>query len=164
MRNCQYVSCHEPYTIKDILLNCFNFQQTWNKLYKSDNLKNLFENVDPSNMNFIKEIGLYRRIYKKNFTKSAYLHCSVTNFWRKKYFQQYIFEGKIITSNTFDSRQNPPLQNMSMKPYLQNDSLQTIHTLFIRTYLKNLLGIKISLCSWYAIKLNKPNQTTLAMF
>lgn len=104
----------------------------------------------------LKKLGSTEK-YIKNFTKSAYLHCSVTNFWRKKYFQQYIFEGKIITSNTFDSRQNPPLQNMSMKPYLQNDSLQTIHTLFIRTYPKNLLGIKISLCSWYAIKLNKPN-------
>lgn len=54
--------CQEPYTFKYILLNC-NFQQTRIKLYKPDNSKDLFENINSSNIiDFIKEIAFYRKI------------------------------------------------------------------------------------------------------
>lgn len=53
-------------TVKHILINCHYLRQIRSKHYKSDNLKDLFENNNPSKIiNFIKEIGIVRKIKKK---------------------------------------------------------------------------------------------------
>ena len=54
----KYVPCQERLTTKHFFLNCYKLNQTWNKYYKSDTLKNLFKNINPKN------IGLYKKILK----------------------------------------------------------------------------------------------------
>lgn len=57
------VPCQEVCTVKHILINCHYLRQIRSKHYKSDNLKDLFENNNPSKIiNFIKEIGIVRKI------------------------------------------------------------------------------------------------------
>ena len=53
------VPCDTPFTIKHILLHCIDFQNSRDKYYKANNLKELFETVEiHKNFNYLKEIGL----------------------------------------------------------------------------------------------------------
>ena len=55
--------CDTPFTIKHILLHCVDFQNSRDKYYKVNTLKELFETVEIHNIfDYLKEIGLFNKI------------------------------------------------------------------------------------------------------
>ena len=57
------ISCNVDLTIKHILTNCTEFDDTRKKYYKSTNIKHIFDIVNPKKiLNFLKEINLYKKI------------------------------------------------------------------------------------------------------
>ena len=57
------IGCQTPLTVEHILLNCIEFQLIRVKYYTCTNLSELFSNVPPrAIVDFIKEIGLYRKL------------------------------------------------------------------------------------------------------
>ena len=57
------VGCNSPLTVEHILLDCTDFTDSRSKYYKSENLKALFDTIEPKKIiNFIFEIGLSKRI------------------------------------------------------------------------------------------------------
>ena len=57
------VSCNTDLTIKHILTNCIEFDDTRKKYYKCTNMKNIFDIIDPRKiLSFLKEINLYKKI------------------------------------------------------------------------------------------------------
>ena len=57
------VPCDTPFTIKHILLHCVDFQNSRDKYFKVNTLKELFETIEiPKIFNFLKEIGLFYKI------------------------------------------------------------------------------------------------------
>ena len=57
------VPCDTPFTIKHILLHCVDFQNSRDKYFKVNTLKELFETIEIHKIfNFLKEIGLFYKI------------------------------------------------------------------------------------------------------
>ena len=57
------IPCDCPLTVKHILIDCIDFALVRQKYFHVNSMKELFEEVDPSNiLNFIKEIGLLYKI------------------------------------------------------------------------------------------------------
>ena len=57
------VPCDTPFTIKHILLNCVDFQNSYDKYYKVNTLKELFETIEiHKTFSYLKEIGLFNKI------------------------------------------------------------------------------------------------------
>ena len=57
------VPCDTPFTIKNILLHCVDFQNSGDKYYKVNSLKELFETIEMHNIfSCLKKIGLFNKI------------------------------------------------------------------------------------------------------
>ena len=57
------VPCDTPFTIKHIVLHCVDFQNSCNKYYRVNTLKELYEALDIHNIfEYLKEIGLFNKI------------------------------------------------------------------------------------------------------
>ena len=57
------VPCDTPFTIKQILMHFVDFQNSRDKYYKVNSLKELFETIEIHNIfSYLKEIGLFNKI------------------------------------------------------------------------------------------------------
>ena len=57
------VPCQEPYTVRHILTNCVDLEQTRLQYYNENKLETILNNVNPDNLfGFLKETRLYQKI------------------------------------------------------------------------------------------------------
>ena len=57
------IPCDAPFTIKNVLLNCVDFENARNRCYRVSTLKERFETVQiPKMFSYLKKIGLYTKL------------------------------------------------------------------------------------------------------